>query len=111
MKNLALTLTCLGAFLVAPHSGSTQSLKTLNKPIIEELDEVSPFHEGLAAIRRDTKWGFIDTEGNLVIEFRDDLVWSEKGDPESHDLTPFKDGYALGILVAKTFKGDMNGPH
>jgi hypothetical protein len=87
MKELALTLACLGALLAAPRTGNAQSLKTLNKPIIEDLDQVSPFHEGLAAIRKDNQWGFIDTDGNLVIEFRDDLVWNENADPANHDLT------------------------
>ena len=40
------------------------------------IDEIAPFSEGLAAIRKGNEWGFINKEGQLVIEFRDDLVWN-----------------------------------
>lgn len=38
------------------------------------FDQISPFHDGMAAVQKDGHWGFIDTQGNLVINFRDDLV-------------------------------------
>jgi len=31
------------------------------------FEGVRPFYEGLAAVRRDDKWGFIDTSGNITI--------------------------------------------
>ena len=117
---------------------------------LDALDDIAPFSEGLAAVRQGEKWGFIDTEGNLVIDFRDDLVWSDaasanasdvtgvaypafkdgrcmikevleeegiavygfinsKGEtvikPEYLNVTEFDQGYALGILLTKTFRG------
>ena len=44
---------------------------------ITDLDFISPFHEGLAAIKKDNTWGFIDSKGTLVIDFRTDLVPKE----------------------------------
>ena len=44
------------------------------------LDFISPFHDGLSAIQKDGKWGFINTEGELVIDYRADLVLTTFGD-------------------------------
>ena len=116
---------------------------------LDGIEEIAPFSEGLAAVKKDGQWGFINREGELVIDFRDDLVWQEQtsktGDyrsiaypkfqdgrcmirtlleeeeiyvygfidsrgntiiaPEYLNLTSFDDGYALGILLTKTFRG------
>jgi hypothetical protein len=52
--------------LVFPIFGFTQS--------IENLDYISPFHDGLAAIKKNNEWAFINTNGEIVIDFRNDLV-------------------------------------
>ncbi len=117
------------------------------------IDEIAPFSEGLAAIRKGNEWGFINKEGQLVIEFRDDLVWNKVTNPSINDvsgirfpqfkngrcmikkmmeeeeiptygfinpegkviiepeylnLTEFNEGYAVGILVTKDFRGKNN---
>ena len=41
---------------------------------IEELDFISPFNDGVAAIEKDNSWGFINDKGSKIIDFRDDLV-------------------------------------
>ena len=41
---------------------------------LKDLDYVSPFYEGLAAVKKGDQWAFIDTEGTLVIDYRSDLV-------------------------------------
>lgn len=41
---------------------------------IENLDYISPFNEGFAAIQKDGQWAFINKEGTIVIGFRNDLV-------------------------------------
>lgn len=38
--------------------------------IVHTFDEVKPYQEGLAAVRMGDNWGFIDTGGRLVIDFR-----------------------------------------
>ena len=42
--------------------------------IIRGVDEVTPYHEDLAAIKKGNQWAFINKEGLKVIDFRDDLV-------------------------------------
>ena len=143
------TLILLSLLMIIPFSVRAQSLESMNKPIMEELDEITPFSDGLAAVRKGQSWGFINTEGTLVIDFRDDLVWNAQADPDALgiesvkyprftdgrcmirakgddeipvfgfidtsgntiiapeylNLTEFRDGRALGILVKKTFRG------
>jgi hypothetical protein len=41
---------------------------------IENLSFISPFNEGLAAIKKDNQWAFINQEGSIVLNFRNDLV-------------------------------------
>jgi hypothetical protein len=43
---------------------------------IKNIDFIAPYNDSLAAVKQDNKWGFIDAQGNLVINFRDDLVVS-----------------------------------
>ncbi len=63
MKNVLIFLTACLIFSTALFS---QELKDLNY--------VSPFHEGLAAVKKGDQWAFINTEGTLVIDYRSDLV-------------------------------------
>ena len=55
----------------------------------EEYDEAFPFQEGRARVRKDRSYGFIDTEGKLVIpceyascyeNFSEGLVPAKKGE-------------------------------
>lgn len=115
------------------------------------LNEIAPYSEGLAAVRKGDQWGFIDKDGKLVIDFRSDLVWQKEADadrndvagiryprfkngrcmikkmlqeeqvpvygfidtsgsiviePEYLNVTEFDEDYAIGILLAKTFRGE-----
>jgi len=42
--------------------------------IIRDVDQVTPYHENLATIKKGNQWAFVDKEGVKVIDFRDDLV-------------------------------------
>ncbi len=42
--------------------------------MVDEVDYVSPFHDGLAAIQKADKWAIIDEAGSIIIGYRDDLV-------------------------------------
>ena len=116
---------------------------------VGEVDEIAPFSEGLAAVRKGNQWGFINEEAKLVIDFRDDLVWNKVVGPSISgvlsiqypefkegrclvkelkeedipyygfidttgklviapdylNITAFEGGYAIGIFVRKTFRG------
>jgi len=62
----------IGLFLVVviiPFFGFSQS--------IDNIDYISPFYNGLAAIKQNSEWAFINEKGAIVIDFRDDLVITE----------------------------------
>lgn len=52
----------------------------------QSLDEVTPFHEGLAAIRQGDAWAFIDDLGNIIIDFRNDLHWTGKEEDSDNGI-------------------------
>ena len=55
MKKIVITL------LLLPLLGFAQT--------IENIDYISPFHEGLAAIKKGEKWAFINQEAKIVVIF------------------------------------------
>ncbi|MEK6152264.1 WG repeat-containing protein [Flavobacteriaceae bacterium 3-367] len=72
----------------------------LNAQTVEGIDEIAPFSEGLAAVRKGSQWGFIDTAGKLVIDFRSDLVWDKDTETATARIKgipypSFKDGRCL----------------
>ena len=72
MKNLLLFIICICINTV----GFGQIIAT-------EYDEVSPFIEDLSAVRNGDTWGFINKEGNMAVDFRDDIALS------SESLVPY----------------------
>jgi len=54
------------AILLIPFFSFTQ--------IIENIDYISPFNEGVAAIKKGEQWAFINEQGFIIIAFRSDLV-------------------------------------
>lgn len=62
MKNLVVLIICL----VMQLFGYAQ--------IIEKVDDISPFCEEFSAIKKGNQWAFINSKGEKVIDFRDDLV-------------------------------------
>lgn len=63
---------------------------------LKGLDYISPFHEGLAAVKKNGAWGFINEKGVKVIDFRNDIIPSEKEYPFFKNgrclVTAMKDG-------------------
>ena len=53
---------------------------------LTEIDEIAPFSEELAAVRKGNQWGFMNKEGTLVIGFRDDLVWNATADTLAYGI-------------------------
>lgn len=43
-----------------------------------EVDYVSPFHGDMAAVQKGDQWGFINDKGEMVVDYRSDLVVSQK---------------------------------
>ncbi len=57
--------------LLIPLNGISQNL--------DKIEYISPFNDGLASVKKGNEWGFINTNGDLVIAFREDLVLSKVG--------------------------------
>jgi hypothetical protein len=68
MKKVAILLILT---FLTPFFGYTQT-----------LDYVSPFHEGFSAVKKGNQWAFINKEGVIVIDFRDDLVSTKTNEQE-----------------------------
>ena len=86
---LALALT-LGLAVPASAAGETaqRGVLTYSEPIAPWYDDALRFSEGLAAVKTDGLWGYIDTKGNTVIPEQFDIAFS------------FSEGLALvGTLV------------
>lgn len=67
---------------------------------LENIDEIAPFSEGLAGVRKGNQWGFINEEGTLVINFRKDVYWNKNADSSRSDVLgiqypTFKEGLCL----------------
>ena len=60
--------------------------------ILADLDEVSQINEDLIAIKKGNEWGFINKDGLLVVDFRNDFVLNNK---EFNSSPIFKDGRCL----------------
>ena len=54
---------------------------------LKGIDEIAPFSEGLAAVRQDNQWGFINKEGTLVIPYRNDVYWNKDADTSKSDVS------------------------
>jgi hypothetical protein len=53
---------------------------------VQGIDEIAPYSEGLAAVRKGNQWGFINTGGDLVIDFRSDLAWQKEAVKNKADV-------------------------
>jgi|TARA_R110002012_G_scaffold82449_3_gene208330 hypothetical protein len=60
MKNLLITLVLI------PFFGIAQTL--------EDLEYISPFNNSVVAIKKGNEWGFIDQDGKIIVDFRNDLI-------------------------------------
>ena len=54
---------------------------------VKNIDEIAPFSEGLAAVRQGNQWGFINEEGQMVIDFRNDIYWNKDADTSKKDIS------------------------
>ncbi len=67
-----------------------------NSQALSQIDDIGTLQEGLTAIKKENNWGFIDTSGTLVIDFRDDIAMSPKQLPAFNNglclISEMKDG-------------------
>lgn len=79
MKNIIITAFVM---LMLPNVFHSQTVKN--------IDEIAPFSEGLAAVRQGNQWGFINEEGQMVIDFRNDIYWNKDADTSKKDISGVK---------------------
>jgi len=60
--------------------------------IIEDIDYISSFNDGVSAIKKNNEWAFINKDGDIVVSFRNDLVTTKSLDG---DYPIFKNGRCL----------------
>ncbi|MFT5847307.1 MAG: hypothetical protein ACJARX_001805 [Psychroserpens sp.] len=58
--------------IIIPLFGFSQS--------IENLDYISPFHDDIAVVKKENQWAFINNKGDIIVDFRDDLVTTKFAD-------------------------------
>lgn len=73
--------------------------------LIQNLDQITPYQEGFAAIKKGDQWAFININGEIVIDFRSDLVsynLKDKWVESDINLLPyphFKEGKCLIRII------------
>jgi len=72
---------------------------SMNAQVISDIDELAPFHEELAAVKKGSTWGFMNLDGEIVIDYRDDLVSSQN---EGKSYPMFFEGKCL---ISKMIEG------
>lgn len=98
---------CLGAALLvgsavpamAAGTGASEDVErgvlTYTQLIAPQYEDADTFGEGLAAVKQNGKWGYVDETGKLVIPCKYDLAYG------------FNEGYAL-VATIETVKEDGN---
>ncbi|TCK64824.1 WG repeat protein [Winogradskyella wandonensis] len=46
----------------------------INAQKLNDISFISPYNDGVAAIQKNNQWAFINVEGKIVVDYRDDLV-------------------------------------
>lgn len=69
----------------------------LNAQVLTNIDEIAPFEEGFSGVKKDGLWGFIDSSGALVIDYRDDIVASSNKAP----------AFSNGMCLIQEVKDDI----
>ena len=80
---LSLALTLPSGALAAEEEVPERGVLTYSQFLSPRYEDASPFSEGLAAVRENGKWGYIDETGSLVIPCQYDLA------------CPFREGLAI----------------
>ncbi len=71
INTLFFTLGCLvSVVLIGVLTGHVWACQKL--PVYHEYDNMNCLSEGLAGVKKDNKWGFIDNTGKVIIDFEYD---------------------------------------
>lgn len=73
--SLAMALSLLPGGAMAAESKPERGVLTYSEHIKPQYEDAQAFNEGLAAVKKDGKWGYIDEEGKVVIPFQYDQAF------------------------------------
>ncbi len=76
---------------------------SVNSQLLKNLDQIGNYNEGLAAIKKGDQWAFMDKDGSIVIDFRNDLA-SFKDDNGQITSPMFHNGRALKMKTVENIK-------
>lgn len=94
---LFLALSLLPAAALAAEDQPERGVLTYTEHIAPQYEDAHSFSEDLAAVKKDGKWGYIDTDGKVVIPFEYDQAYA------------FSEGKAIvGTLSSTDDFGDEN---
>src|SRR5690554_2921378 len=101
MKRTMLTVLLFVSFSLWTHA-----------QVLTKIDDVAPLQEDLVGVKKGDAWGFINTDGELVIDYRNDVVSTSAHYPVFNDglclIQEKKDGITyFGYMNAK---GDIAIP-
>lgn len=75
----------------------------VNSQLIQNLDQVGDYNEGLSAIKKGEQWAFMDEDANIIIDFRNDLASFK--DEDDQTVSPmFHNGRALIMKTVDNVK-------
>ena len=84
------------------------ALLSLSAQLPQALDDVAPFNENLAAIRRGNEWAFIDDLGTVIIDFRNDIHWNPMAKETSRGVNAIKQPkFSNGLCMVRTYVDDI----
>ncbi len=77
-----------------------------NAQVLTKINDVAPLQEDLVGVKKGDAWGFINTDGKLVVDFREDIVYTLDQYPVFNDglclIQEVKDGITYyGYINAK----------
>lgn len=77
-----------------------------NAQVLTKIDDVAPLQDDLVGVKKGDAWGFINTDGQLVIDYRKDIVYTAAQYPVFNDglclIQEEKDGIMYyGYMNAK----------
>lgn len=87
--SLLMALSLIPAALAAEAQPERGTL-TYSEYIAPQYEDARQFSDGLAAVKKNGKWGYIDYDNNVVIDFQYDYAWD------------FNEGYAIVGSITKT---------
>ncbi|HEY0029828.1 MAG TPA: WG repeat-containing protein, partial [Bacteroidia bacterium] len=70
MKHTIKTFTCMLVFLFAANFSYAQKKKAKSESKSSAFEYQGPYCNGLARVKKDHKWGYVDTVGNIIIPIK-----------------------------------------